>query len=57
MLRIITDLLIFFGLLSACAGYVMNIAKLFSDHEGFATAAARVLGVIFFPIGCILGWF
>ena len=59
MLRVTTNILISIGFLSAAYGYLDNIFKLFTSHESEAAGkiAARILGVLFFPLGCIIGWF
>jgi nucleoside permease NupC len=59
MLRITSNLLTFIGFVTAVYGYFDNLFKLFTAHETEAAGkiAARILGVLFFPLGCIIGWF
>lgn len=57
MLRIIGSLLIIIGFLSALFGYCDNIYKLCAENETIGKVAARIVGIFFFPLGCIIGWF
>lgn len=41
---------------AAFIGYVMNIVLLFNATELSFTAAARITGIVFFPIGCVAGY-
>ena len=37
--------------------WAMNAVKLFGDHESTGMAALRVVGLLFAPLGAVLGLF
>lgn len=57
MLKVISNMMILVGFLSALYGYVNNVVELCTSNETVGKVAARVIGVLFFPLGCIIGWF
>ena len=42
---------------AAFVGYVMNIIQMFHASELTFTVAARIIGIVLFPLGCLLGFF
>lgn len=57
MTRVFVNIVILLGFICACYGYLANFYKLFTEQEGIGKVAARVIGVVAFPLGCIIGWF
>jgi hypothetical protein len=53
--KLIGLFLFFAFIFLAAIGWVMNIAKLFYA-TGFGEVAVRLIGMIAFPLGALLGW-